>query len=586
MADEEGKLLNAVMSLLDHGTSVVVRAKAVLCLRLLAAISPQWLAAGCDKKLLATVEKLQRDKDHYLKRALEGLVQDIAAMLPAVVASIARELSNLRAAAAKGKNLTPGDPLKPLRPPLSLLLLLFHVLTSPSVRAVALSTATIRALADCIGAAEVSQQQFAGSVEFRRLLHLIVESLAQQQAVLLQHHEAIISHLLPALVQAALRDDDCSPPSTASPSPSPAVKVGGAGSSASNGGPGGTRYLCLRAVGHILATLMNDGDIYDPSAVSGSGNHRAEHAAACTKMVHELLVRHLLPKYPTLLSDKDHSLPIPQCSVRIAALVMQHNPAFGVVLQRLGLVGRFVSFLAPDSPQLSVHAVSLVRSIIQASEAAVGGAAAEEGGGDGMEEHRVSERVGALVEHMARNQAEDLYEATLDMVSTLLYQTVSCLQDADASDASHSAWLARAEPIRAAAPALCSLCHSQDEHTCETAAQCILLLAHLFPAHVLAPGPATSHVAEALRIQGSTVRKRLLKMLLWVVNSGDIDAVYDAVLQVEPVVAELAGEEGAVGELAADFLDALQQGGERGPSDGGGDEEQVEDNYGSDFEEP
>ena len=39
---------------------------------------------------------------------------------------------------------------------------------------------------------------------------------------------------------------------------------------------------------------------------------------------------------------------MPQASVRIAALVMAHNPAFAVVLQRLGLVGRFVSLLSPD----------------------------------------------------------------------------------------------------------------------------------------------------------------------------------------------------------------------------------------------
>ena len=48
-------------------------------------------------------------------------------------------------------------------------------------------------------------------------------------------------------------------------------------------------------------------------------------------MVHELLVRQLLPKYTTLLSDKDHSLLVPQCAVKIAALVMHHNPAFAVV---------------------------------------------------------------------------------------------------------------------------------------------------------------------------------------------------------------------------------------------------------------
>ena len=298
---------------------------------------------------------------------------------------------------------------------------------------------------------------------------------------------------------------------------------------------------------------MAEKAIYDPAAVSGSGNHRVEHAAACTKMIHELLVRQLLPKYPTLLSDKEHSLPVPQSCVRIAgmyppphmtcmyppplltscvriaALVMNHNPAFAVVLQRLGLVGRFVSLLSPDSPQLSVHAVCVVRAIIQASE---GSAAAEEMSADSVHEHRVSERAAALVRHMASNEAEDFYEPTLDVVSTLLYHTVSCLQDSEASQVLQDTWLARAEPILAVAPSLSSLCHSQEEHTCQTAAQCLLLLAHLFPASILTPGPAASHISEALRIQGSTVRKRLLKTLLWVVNSGDVDAAFEALSQV------------------------------------------------------
>ena len=68
--------------------------------------------------------------------------------------------------------------------------------------------ATVRAFSECITAVDVSLQDFPGSVEFKRVVHLVVEALAQHSALLLQHHEAVISHLLPALVQAALRDDD------------------------------------------------------------------------------------------------------------------------------------------------------------------------------------------------------------------------------------------------------------------------------------------------------------------------------------------------------------------------------------------
>ena len=432
------QLLTAILALLDHGTSVVVRAKAVVGMRLLALVSPQWLASACDKKLFATIERLQRDKDHYLKRAVDSLVQDVAGILPGVVAALCRQLKSLRISATKNKPCAPGDALKPLKAPLSLVPLLLHVVTSPSVRMTAICATTIRGLAECVCVAEESAVPFPCSVEFRRVLHLVVEALSQQTHMLLQHHEAILAHLLPALVQVALRQDDTSSGVEAGIGrPFNAGATAGSGPG-STGGAGSTQYLCVRAVANILTAIMADRSIYDPSAMPGSGHIRQEHAAACTKMVHEVLVRQLLPKYPSLLSDKDHSLPIPQCAVRIAALVMHHNPAFGVVLQRLALVPRLVGFLSPDSPNLSVHAVCVVRAILQQAE----GEGGEEGVVDEIHEMRLAERVGALVHymvaqvsvgsphrglaskvlysniHVAWQAAEDLYEPTLDVVSS------------------------------------------------------------------------------------------------------------------------------------------------------------------------
>ena len=100
---------------------------------------------------------------------------------------------------------------------------------------------------------------FTGSVEFRRVLHLVIEALAQQQALVVAQHEAVISHLLPALVQAALRDDAAASSSSAPPAPNSGVDAspGGAGTGGGGGGgAGSTRYLCLRSLGQILGALM------------------------------------------------------------------------------------------------------------------------------------------------------------------------------------------------------------------------------------------------------------------------------------------------------------------------------------------
>ena len=195
-----------------------------------------------------------------MKRSLQGLMQDLAAILPAAVAAMTRELSAL-SAAGKGKSLAPGDVRKALKPPLSLLPLVLHGVTPPSVRAAAMGAATVRALAECISLSEaqVAPIAFTGSVEFRRVLHLVIEALAQQQALVVAQHEAVISHLLPALVQAALRDDAAASSSSSSAPPAPNSGVdastGGAGAGG-GGGAGSTRYLCLRSLGQILGALM------------------------------------------------------------------------------------------------------------------------------------------------------------------------------------------------------------------------------------------------------------------------------------------------------------------------------------------
>lgn len=64
--------------------------------------------------------------------------------------------------------------------------------------------------------------------------------------------------------------------------------------------------LFIRALGDVLPMVFSDKAIYDPSAQASSGGGKAQHAAACTKLVHEQLVRNLLPKYTAPPSRRGH----------------------------------------------------------------------------------------------------------------------------------------------------------------------------------------------------------------------------------------------------------------------------------------
>ncbi|EKX45990.1 hypothetical protein GUITHDRAFT_70825 [Guillardia theta CCMP2712] len=389
--NEQSTIINSILTLFDSATTTV-RAKAVLTVRLLASISPQWLSMACDKRLMPSIEKMIRDKDAYLQRCIEGLISEITEMIP-----------NL-----------------------------------------------------CVSSCEVAP--FHGCVEFRRVLYLVIEALSQN-ALVLQNHEAVTANLLPVLVQTALREED-----------------------STNSG-GSTRYTCLRATGDMLAALMAEVNIYDPAAQAGSGSHKEEHAAAITRIIHELLVRSLFPKFSTFLTDRE---PVPQSAIKIARLVMERNPAFGVVLDRLGLVEKFISFCSPKSPHFSLNSVCLVRAVVQCYDSDI----------QLLYSYDIAPQVAVLIRHVVDERSEDdFFEPAVDMLNSLLYHTVTALQDSS-SDENQAFWINNAEPFLIICDSLALLCRPDSSYTAveasfqnsEAASQALLLLAHVFPAKVIQSG--------------------------------------------------------------------------------------------------
>uniref|UniRef100_A0A7S0HXU4 Protein kinase domain-containing protein n=1 Tax=Hanusia phi TaxID=3032 RepID=A0A7S0HXU4_9CRYP len=524
--NEQSTIINSILTLFDSAT-MTVRAKAILTVRLLASISPQWLSLACDKRLMPSIEKMIRDKDAYLQRCIEGLISEITELIPNLVASIAQELS--KATGAKGmaaKAINPGDDLKPPRTPFSYLPIILHVITSPSLRSMALNPTVIRNLAECVLCSEIAP--FHGCVEFRRVLYLVIEALSQS-ALVLQNHEAITANLLPVLVQTALREED----------------------TATSGG--NTRYICLRATGDMLAALMAEVNIYDPAAQAGSGSHKEEHAAAITRIIHELLVRSLFPKFSTFLTDRE---PVPQSAIKIARLVMERNPAFGVVLDRLGLVEKFISFCNPKTPHFSLNSVCLVRAVVQCydSDAQL------------LYSYDIAQHIAVLIKHVVEERNEDFFEPAVDMLNALLYHTVAALQDSS-SDENQAFWINNAEPFLVLTDSLALLCRPDNSYStleanlqnCEAAAQGLLLLAHLFPAKVIQSEESAECLADALRAGNATMRKRIMKMLMWIINSGEARELQGVLYEITRAVRELCNEPGVIGDLSNEIMQSFEK---------------------------
>lgn len=186
-------------------------------------------------------------------------------------------------------------------------------------------------------------------------------------------------------------------------------------------------------------------------------------------------------------------------------------------------------------------------------------------------------QVGALIEFMVASQAEDFYEPVLDTMSAIMYSTAMQVQEVEESGGDATDLLSRNEGLLHCAPSLAKMCVGSsgdgDEarapggapwfelRVCEAASQCILLLAHTYPLNVLSSEECARDVAAGIKNGNETVRKRLLKAVLWVLNSGDVEAIEAGIMELEGSVHAVCEEEiesGAIGKLAAEVLVGIQ----------------------------
>jgi hypothetical protein len=302
---------------------------------------------------------------------------------------------------------------------------------------------------------------------------------------------------------------------------------------------------------------------------------------------------------------------------------VERNGAFFAVVHRLGLLPRLLALLDPAAGAgRSRQALLLARALVESAD------------GDLPSLHALglARRVRDALVRTVADGAADLYEPALDVAAAVLHRAVAALREADAAAASASpppppegggagaggdadaeAVLATHEPLLDAAPALAQLCALDlarpgrhpapvpsagdvpsgpgpaDAQVVEGASLCLLLLAHLYPAHVFLPphpdseltaaaadGPPPSPaacIAAGLLGGGATVRKRLLKAVLTVAGgAADPDAVLPALYELCPAVEELAaggaGAEEGVADMAGQALASIQALGAGGAGEG------------------
>ncbi|KAG2493011.1 hypothetical protein HYH03_008674 [Edaphochlamys debaryana] len=412
LAEERG-LLPGLVGLLDHALPLL-RAKALVTIMLLSRLSPRWLLEACKHKLMGAVERLAREKDDYLARAMAAMRAEASRLVPAIAASISEELGGRGSAGGVRRNsagalVGPGGAgagggarPQPAKSPLALFPVVHHLLTSPHFRGAVVTQQLVGDLASWLtitsgpaaggaigggAGSSLSASASAGGAggsqaallqDFKTTLMHVLEALCQQSELVLQHYSSVLNTLLPALCGVVSADAE----------------------------GGDTRFFCLRMVSDVLQTLLLDEELYgSPQQRAEGGTGAAGGVAAAA--IDRVLRSHILPLVPRLLRDED---PMPLYALKLLGGLLEINLAYVADVEAMGLAAQFFEFLSLEHSNNNVHNIRLCRQIIAAGSLPVAQLA----------ELQVAEKVAAVLEYATNNAVEPFLEPVLELVNTIL----------------------------------------------------------------------------------------------------------------------------------------------------------------------
>ena len=413
-AEDKSSLLPTLVTLLERG-SAVLRGKALLTLASLFRLHNRWLLAACGTRLLPLVDRLQKDKDQYLRRCLDALVATVVAAVPRLHDAILREIDRLVAGGRPGSResgtralihqgggfasvgTAVSDPSRPGTPghsgsPLALFPALVHLLGSVALRPRLCDDAFLLACAEYVAKAEGRAGSFPGSADFRSNVFALLETLSQCAPTLVQTAPgAVTTALLPALADVL------------------ALK----GGPASNGAPGHTssadgRFLALKLTCDLALPLW-----LDPDPVASSNPSVVHRRESLSKLIRG----GLLPLCPALLGDED---PIPLYALKLLGGALEADADMCGDAARLGLAPKFFEFLSLEHTNNNVHNVRLCLALARSRAVHTL---------ELLVDFAAGHKVAAVLAYAHENAVEPFLEPSLGICAALFSRVVDLRED-------------------------------------------------------------------------------------------------------------------------------------------------------------
>jgi len=251
----------------------------------------------CRQKLVPSLERLAREKDDYVRGAVEALRSEAALLVPAICAGVAEELGRPGSRRPPALSSSPKQAAAAAqKAPLAQFQIVLHLLTAPLFRAVVVTPALIADLASFLApVASVAPSGAPGGAgaggaaagreglpEFRDALLNALEAVCQQAELLVAHAPAVLEHLLPAFCAVIAASDS-----------------------------GDTRFFCLRMASDAVQLLVTEPSLYVAPGERGGAPHALAASAAA---IDRAVEAHVLPQLPQLLRDED---PMPLYALKV-----------------------------------------------------------------------------------------------------------------------------------------------------------------------------------------------------------------------------------------------------------------------------
>eukprot|EP00928_Gymnodinium_smaydae_P010772 TRINITY_DN1405_c0_g3_i1.p1 TRINITY_DN1405_c0_g3~~TRINITY_DN1405_c0_g3_i1.p1 ORF type:complete len:1319 (-),score=194.91 TRINITY_DN1405_c0_g3_i1:56-4012(-) len=302
-----------------------LRGRVCVLLAMLFTMDDAWesrrLRLAIDRSLVPHVDRLGREKDPFVAQCVTVAAAIMEVVVVAILQSVMEGVRQLSAGVSTASDIAGGL--------VQVLPVLLHLLSSAALCGSvfeARALPILGAICEIVARSPPQTPSQAGGTAFYQLQPLvlmIMEALAAQQSILLEHAPQVVRCILPALAV-------CLSSNRAD-----------------------VRLLALKAFSVACIVLLNDSHIYEPAAAKPTET---------TLLLEALFGSRALPVVPRLLTD---DAPAPSCVLRLlAALLSRGSSAAAGAVRDPGLLQPLLTALRGQQA-LSLHTALLAQCLLR-----------------------------------------------------------------------------------------------------------------------------------------------------------------------------------------------------------------------------